>query len=400
MRRHSLLILLALAACATAPRAWPPTNGTLLLIGGGLDDDSAAVYGRFLALAGAHAAPRIVVMTAATGPQDQESIDKTEALRTWRPGIVVETVWRETTTAASVAAIDAATALFFTGGDQQRITARYRPGGAETPEWLAMQRLLARGGVIAGASAGCAMMGRRMLEGGSSAQALGVPAKATTAPPAAAAADAAPAPLGPRLGDGMAFLPVGLTDSHFFERDRLGRLVAALAASGERWGYGVGEDAGVEVDLATGELHCVSASEALLVDAAGARRDGAAWTGLRARVLRQGERFVLPTAVGVPSDVPHAVQHEVPVAEPGQNRQLASWRLFRQAAVVGSGVWRLRCEGWSVRAVADADGWVAFAIDLDGRDERAASLRHDLRGANAGPRLAVAEVRLGSRDLL
>lgn len=361
MRAPVLLLAAMLAACAAppSPLPWPATNGTLLLIGGGLDDDGAPVYRRFLELAAAHGAAHIVVMTAATGPQDQESIDKTEALHTWQPGVEVETIRREASERETVAAIDGATALFFTGGDQKRITARYRPAGVPTPEWQAMQRLLARGGVIAGASAGCAMMGTRMLEGGRSAQALGV------VPKASAPADEEPAVAGPRLGDGMAFLPAGLTDSHFFERDRLGRLVAALAASGERWGLGVGEDAAVEVDLAGGTLRCLTVAEALLVDAAGARRDGASWVGLRARVLQAGERIVPGAAVGEVREVPRTVQREVPIAEPGQNRQLASWRLFRQAANTAAGVLRLTCDGWSVRATAEADGWVAFAIDVD-----------------------------------
>ncbi len=349
-----ILLLLLLAACVATPSAEPDRRGALLLIGGGLDNDNGPVYERLLALASVPGTPRIAILTAATGPQEQEAIDKTEALRTWAPHVAVDVVTREATTADTVVAIDRATALFFTGGDQQRITARYRPGGAETPEWNAMRRLLARGGVIAGASAGCAMMGERMLEGGRSAAALGI-----------AEEGAGAERLGPRVGSGMAFLPWGLTDSHFFERDRVGRLVAALVVGNERFGLGIGEDAAVEVDLASGEVRGVSVSESLLVDAAHARRDGGSWVGLRARMLRHGDRASLRVAAGgAPDAVPTAVDHEIPVAEPGQNRQLASWRLFRQAAVEGAGVVSLRFDGWRVRAVAAGDGEVVFAIDV------------------------------------
>lgn len=122
-------------------------RGTLLLIGGGLDDDNRPVYERFLTLAAANGPARIVIATAATGSQDQEAIDKSEALRTWAPQVQLEVVRRETPTGETVAAIDRATAKFFTGGDQQRIVERYRPHDTASPEWLAMRRLLARGGV-------------------------------------------------------------------------------------------------------------------------------------------------------------------------------------------------------------------------------------------------------------
>ncbi|MBM3963244.1 MAG: hypothetical protein FJ306_15305 [Planctomycetes bacterium] len=383
------------AACGAVADAAPPTaaRGSLLLVGGGLDDDARPVYERLLALAARAGHVRVVVMTAATGPQDEEATDKTEALRTWAPDVPVEVVRRETPTAATVAAIDRASALLFTGGDQERITARYRPNGADTPEWLAMRRLLDRGGVIAGCSAGCAMMGQRMLTGGRSAQALGIAraptaggdagqgAGAATATGAAVAGQgtatdpskvsgvanvAESAPLGPQLGAGMRFLPSGLTDSHFFERDRTGRLVAGLAATGERFGLAVGEDAAVAIDLATGDASGVTAAESLLVDAAWIAPTGSGFVGLRARPIAQGDTVSLraPKPAAAPPPLPAAIARTVPITEPGQNRQLAMWRIFRQAAVPGAGVHALQLDGWRVRATADGDGGVAFAVEV------------------------------------
>ena len=368
------------AACGAVADAAPPTAacGSLLLVGGGLDDDARPVYERLLALAARAGHVRVVVMTAATGPQDEEATDKAEALRTWVPAVPVEVVRRETPTAATVAAIDRASALLFTGGDQERITARYRPDGIDTPEWLAMRRLLDRGGVIAGCSAGCAMMGQRMLTGGRSAQALGIArapaanggagqgAGAATTNVASVATVAEATPLGPQLGPGMKFLPWGLTDSHFFERDRTGRLVAALAATGERFGLAVGEDAAVAIDLATGDVTGVTAAESLLVDAAWIAPSDAGFVGLRARPIGQGDTVSLraPKPAAAPPPLPPAIARTVPIVEPGQNRQLAMWRVFRQAAVPGAGVHALQLDGWRVRAVADGDGGVAFAVEV------------------------------------
>lgn len=348
MRRRLAVSLPALlfAACGSLGPVPAPagTAGTLLAIGGGLDDDSAFVYRRLVELASAHGPARIVIATAATGPEEQEAIDKTESLRAWAPEVAVEVVRRDTSTAETAAAFDRATAVFFTGGDQQRITARYRPDGQDSPEALALRRLLARGGVVAGASAGCAMLGSEMLLGGGSGTALHE---------------------GPRIGPGMAFVPFAMTDSHFFERDRLGRLVAALAASGQRFGIGVGEDACVAIDLASGELAGVTTSAALVVDARFLHRDGDSWSGLRARLIEHGDRFALRVGLGdaAPPPRPAGEATDVPIVEPGQNRQLASWRLLRLAQHAAQGSWRLTLEGWNVVAWPDGAGNLAFALE-------------------------------------
>ncbi len=345
-----LLVPFVFGSCASIwygpqPRMDGRGHGRLLLIGGGLDDDRGQIYERLVRLASQAGEPRILIATAASGDQQVEVTDKTEALRVWAPTVSVAALLRETSTAASVAAIDAATALLFTGGDQSRITARYRPDDQPTPEWQAMVRLLQRGGVIAGCSAGCAMMGQTMLLGGGSASALGIA-------PATAGTGAA-APLGPRVGPGMGFLPWAITDSHFFERDRVGRLVAALEVSGVSFGIGVGEDAACEIDIDNRAAIAVHGS-ALIVDTRHLQRDGATRMGVNALLLDRGWAVldqVLP-ADTLPAPMPATPPHIVPVVEPGQNLQLASWRLFALArdGQQPGGDWQLDLDGWQVRA--------------------------------------------------
>jgi cyanophycinase len=361
-----------MAGCQTpgpaAAAAHPSQHGTLLLIGGGLDDDNRPVYERFLQLAAAHGPARIVIATAATGEQDVEATDKTEALRTWAPRTEIEVVRREASTEATIAAIDHATALFFTGGDQQRITDRYRPHDQSTPEWLAMRRLLERGGVIAGTSAGDAMMGEIMFHSGGSATALGVAPAAVGMSHGEDGDEEDPAQLGPRIGPGMRFLPEAISDSHFFERDRIGRLVAALEASGRRLGIGVGEDAAVEVDLGSGELRGISVAESLLVDISDLRRNGIARSGIIARVVAQGDRLRLATwparrgAHAAAPAAPAGPVRDMPIVEPGQNRQLAAWRLFRQASDPASPAIRQRLNGYALTVFPAGNGNVALQI--------------------------------------
>lgn len=352
-------VALLCSSCTSTNHAERGDSGTLLIVGGGLDDDSRPIYERFVELASARGPAHILIATAATGTEEDEVVDKTEALRVWAPGVPVHAIRRDTSTDETVAAIDSATAILFTGGDQKRITTRYRPDDKDTPEWLAMKRLLARGGVIAGCSAGDAMMGEVMLLSGGSASALGI------APVPQPNAGDAPV-LGPQIGPGMRFLPWAITDSHFFERDRVGRLVAALEASGRRLGLAVSEDGCVEVDLATSIVRGIGVSEALLVDVAHLERDGLRRTRALARVIGQGDRVSLRDRLATapppfPARFKGAV-HDVPIVEPGQNRQLASWRLFRCAAQLGSGARRLLLEGWQVVAWPAGGGEVAFEV--------------------------------------
>ena len=346
-RRWLVVLMACMAFAGSACRTHTPARaqGTLLIVGGGLDNDSREIWERFVELASKHGPAHIVIASAATGDEQVEITDKTEALRVWAPQAKVSAIRRDTSTTDTVALLDDASAVFFTGGDQKRITARYRPEDRETPEWLAMQRLLARDGVIAGGSAGDAMMGKWMLLGGGSASALRD---------------------GAQIGAGMHFQPWVFTDSHFFERDRLGRLVAALHASGQRLGLGVGEDACVEIDLASGELRGVTGTESLVVDTAHLRRHGTHWTGLWAYALGRGDTLSLPVRLTrtptVPNQRPDKTR-SVPVVEPGQNRQLASWRLFKTPKHNPETAEVLQLEGWSVAAWAATQGGVTFELD-------------------------------------
>src|SRR5207244_2058174 len=95
--------------------------------------------------------------------------------------------------------LDAATAVWFSGGDQSRITAAYKGTLVEKK----LHTLFARGGVIGGTSAGAAVLSDVMITGGNP--------KATTAA-------------------GFGFLPGFVVDQHFVKRDRKARLVGVLDA--------------------------------------------------------------------------------------------------------------------------------------------------------------------------
>lgn len=351
-----MLGVVLLAGCGFTPFT-SGRAGHLLIVGGGLDDDLRQIYERFLKLAAIPGPPRLVVITTAIGTEwDRytERIDKVEALRAWAPGVPVEVLHRTDSTAATVTALDRATGVLFTGGDQAKLTQRYRPGGKETPERLAMKRLLARGGVIAGCSAGDAMMGEVMIQYGGNWSALTAPNRPG-------------AEYKPLMSSGMAFLPWAVTDSHFFERDRAGRLVVALEQAGRRLGIGVGEDAAVEIDLATGVLTGVTSGDSLLVDVCSLKRTGQTRTDARARLIRQGDRISLPqrlkSKLSPPPAAPDGPVQTVLFVDPGQNRQLALWRVFMGATRPGSGRWEVLFDDWALTAWSDGHGEVIFKVN-------------------------------------
>ncbi|MEL7228102.1 MAG: cyanophycinase, partial [Cyanobacteria bacterium J06576_12] len=84
------------------------------------------------------------------------------------------------------------------------------------------ERLDAKGLVIAGTSAGAAIMGVDMIAGGSSGES-----------PNQALVD---------LTNGLGFVPELLVDQHFHNRNRMARLLSAIAAHPNRLGVGIDED--------------------------------------------------------------------------------------------------------------------------------------------------------------
>ncbi|MEJ2204672.1 MAG: Type 1 glutamine amidotransferase-like domain-containing protein [Gemmatimonadota bacterium] len=107
----------------------------------------------------------------------------------------------------------------------------FLPGGDTTAAYQTLWRRWQEGAVVAGSSAGAAMMSRIMIAGGSSAEAVthGV------------------APDGEGEGvvirSGMGFLPHAIVDQHFLARGRIGRLlVAVLATDSLPLGLGIDEN--------------------------------------------------------------------------------------------------------------------------------------------------------------
>jgi cyanophycinase len=195
----------------------------LLLIGGAA---GSALLGCFVRLAGGAAARIVVIATASSEPGEAEDAHRSafaehgagdvRALRLASRG--------EANDAAVEPVLSAATGVFFTGGDQERITAML--GGTATDSLL--QTRVAGGDVVlGGTSAGAAAMSATMIVEGDG---PGVRRGSV------------------RTGPGLEFLPGVLIDQHFAERGRVNRLLSAVALYPHELGLGIDEDTAILTD--------------------------------------------------------------------------------------------------------------------------------------------------------
>jgi cyanophycinase len=111
------------------------------------------------------------------------------------------------------------TGVFVTGGDQLRL--RDLIGGSKFMAVI-KQRIQTGNLVFAGTSAGAAIVGEKMISGGSSGES-----------PNRSLVD---------LTDGLGIFPELLVDQHFHNRNRMARLMSAIAANPQKLGIGIDED--------------------------------------------------------------------------------------------------------------------------------------------------------------
>ena len=263
-------------------------RGRLVVIGGAEDKEGESrILKEFLRLAKGPKA-RLVVVTAATDHPEEVGAEYREAFR--RLGVdsvqVVDVSTRQDAASDSaIRAIKEATGLFFTGGDQLHVTSLI--GGTE------MQRVIhqryERGMVIAGTSAGAAMMGNSMLLGGGD--------------------EESPRAEGVRMGPGMDLLVGVMIDTHFSQRGRHGRLLAAVAHYPQDLGIGVDEDTALVVDRT--EFKVIGAGAVTIIDGGTMTytslpyaEDGQplALYGVAVHVLTEGHRFDLAKRLPVIED--------------------------------------------------------------------------------------------------
>ncbi|TWT18664.1 cyanophycinase [Luteimonas marina] len=256
-------------------------RGWIVPIGGAEDKEAdPKVLKRFVDLCGGKDARIVVIPTASklieTGTQYERLFPELGA----REATVLDfDTRRDAQEQNRLDRIEDATGVFFTGGNQLRLSTLL--GG--TPVAKLVRSLNARGVTVGGTSAGASILSEHMIAFG----------REGSSPTAGSV----------RLAPGLGLTNRFVIDQHFRQRDRLGRLVAALAYNPFAIGIGLDEDTAafigpddtLEVE-GSGSVTIVDASELTFssMDRAG-EDDPVCLLGLRVHILVAGATFNLHT---------------------------------------------------------------------------------------------------------
>ncbi len=290
-------LLAALSGLALAPSVWGqnaespatrPGPGPAIAIGGALRLDNTAVWKRIVQEAGGPGSRIGVLATAAANPASSaERIVQALQLAGAQAEVIpvaprlLGSDWQQLRDDPALARrVATMQGVFFSGGAQELIVDTLRPQGRETALLQAIRQMQARGGMVAGTSAGAAIMSDWMFR---DAQDPLMVLKGRLRQ-------------GQEIDQGLGFAgPSLFVDQHFLRRGRIGRLLPVMVAKGYRWGLGVEEDSAA---IVRGDsIEVIGARGALLVDLGAARavsRDGVfGLQGAALSFLDRGDRFDL-----------------------------------------------------------------------------------------------------------
>ncbi len=195
-------------------------RGWIIPIGGGEQkENNPKILKRFLELCGGSDADILVIPTAS---QLAETGGRYEAIFTELGAASVDVMdfdtRRDCQEPNRLARIERATGIFFTGGNQLRLSTIL--GGTAAAKLI--RERSAAGVTVGGTSAGASILSEHMIAFGKE--------------------GASPQADSVRLAPGLGLTNRFIIDQHFRERDRLGRLVAALAYNPFAIGIGLDED--------------------------------------------------------------------------------------------------------------------------------------------------------------
>jgi len=192
---------------------------TLMAIGGAINMKNPGVLREFIRRAGGNAA-RIVIL-----PQASSLIETGEYYTSKLQALGADSVTtlefrnrKDAGTAEQIQMLRNATGIFITGGNQMRLSALFGGTSLETELHAAYQR----GCIIGGTSAGAAILSKVMIAYGKNGP---TPRERIV-----------------QFVPGFGFTDKFVFDMHFRQRDRLGRLIYAVATYPGVLGVGVDED--------------------------------------------------------------------------------------------------------------------------------------------------------------
>lgn len=275
---------------STAPK------GTLVIIGGGLRGENEPVWERIVELAGGKGARIAVFGSASANPERAARLDAQRLNFYGADAFVVPIAVRLKGTDYRALADDPALAqqvataagAYFVGGDQARITEALRkPDGSSTRMLDALWHMYRRGGVIAGTSAGAAIMSKTMF--------YNVSSVLTTLKRGVAD--------GMEMAPGLGFIGDDVfVDQHLLVRGRFARMLPVMLAKGYKLGLGIDENTAMIVHP-NREVEVLGYKGALLIDLKDASSTPGTFNVSNAKLsyIDNGDRFNIATHTFTPS---------------------------------------------------------------------------------------------------
>ena len=262
-----------------SPEPSPGSRGFVIPIGGAEDKvRGRRIHKRFVELCGGKHARIVVIPTAST--QSSTGRNYVELYRDLGPRHVTVLDIRDRRAADdndNVTPLETASGVFLTGGNQLRLSTIL--GGTRVA--TALRRVNARGAHVAGTSAGAAFVSEHMIAFGKE----------------------GPTPIAGcvTLTPGLGLTNRVIVDQHFRQRDRLGRLLTALAYNPFAIGIGLDEDTAtfigpdnvIEV-VGSGAVTVVDVGDLDFSSMASAKEGGVVQlVGIKAHILADGARYDL-----------------------------------------------------------------------------------------------------------
>ena len=294
----SLLFFALRPTLANASTDLSKARGSLLIIGGALRHDNAAVWEKLIAQAGG----KIAVIPAASGNPDKAGEFVVQTVKKYGGDAFVvplsakyeaQDAQKKTSLlnqdAHWIAQIEQAKGVYFTGGDQAKITrALMNPDGEPSAMLKAIWSLYQRGGVIAGTSAGAAIMSSTMFndaKGVLTTLKLGVQDEK-------------------EIAAGLGFIGNDIfIDQHLIIRGRFARMLPVMLKKNYQLGLGIDENTAL-LFRPQREIEIIGYKGAILIDFDGVKTSAslAEFNLQNARIsyLSHGDRFELESRKIIP----------------------------------------------------------------------------------------------------
>ncbi|RNC28676.1 MAG: Cyanophycinase [Candidatus Dichloromethanomonas elyunquensis] len=218
-------------------------SGNLLIIGGAEDKQKECKILKYFFREAGEKNSRLCIITAASNAAEQAGKVYEELFAKFGcPDVQIINIYTrdDANSRKNIDKLLCSSGIFFTGGDQLRITAVL--GGTELGKTL--QHVYERKVIIAGTSAGASVMSDTMIIGGHG----DTPGEDLI-----------------KMAPGLGFLKGIIIDQHFAQRGRIGRLLTAVSLNPYVLGIGIDEDTSIHV-TSNGRIKVVGRGTALIVD--------------------------------------------------------------------------------------------------------------------------------------